>query len=147
MNQKCDTRFLTILNLSLSHELFFTSSQGILGPVAAFSFHCYARQPCLIVCFPSGLRGQIHTLLVAWVQELPPVQYCSGDKVSFFTMDKAKGILCVCVRKIVPELTHLPIFLYFYVGCYHSMAWQVVLGPRLGSKPVNAGPLKWSMWT
>ena len=29
-----------------------------------------------------------------------------------------------CLRKIVTELTFVPIFLYFlYVGCHHSMVW------------------------
>ena len=27
-----------------------------------------------------------------------------------------------CLRKIVAELTSVPIFLYFYVGCHLSMA-------------------------
>ena len=32
-----------------------------------------------------------------------------------------------CLRKIVPKLTAMPVFLYFlYMGCHHSMAWWAV---------------------
>ena len=55
--------------------------------------------------------------------------------------------LCVYVRKMGPELSkvhaHLPLF---YVGRHHSMAWWAVPGLCPGSKSVNPGPPKWSMW-
>ena len=38
-----------------------------------------------------------------------------------------------CLRKIIPELTSVPIFLYFfYVGCCHSMAWWAACGCASG---------------
>ena len=44
-----------------------------------------------------------------------------------------------CLRKIVPELTSVPIFLYLcqssfilYVRCHHSTAWWVVYRPTPG---------------
>ena len=40
--------------------------------------------------------------------------FCTGEKIILF--------LSFLLRKIVPELTSVPIFLYFYVGCHHSMA-------------------------
>ena len=52
-----------------------------------------------------------------------------------------------CLRKIVTKLTSVPIFLYFYVPCCHSMAWWAALGPHSGSGSANHGPPKWSTWT
>ena len=60
-----------------------------------------------------------------------------------------------CLRKIVPELTSVPVFLYFlYVGCCHSMAWWVgcksildlnppTLGCQSGAQEPNFSPPGW----
>ena len=55
-------------------------------------------------------------------------------------------IFCVCVWDWpwANICANLPLF---YVGCHHSMAWPVVLGPCLGSEPVNPGLLKQSTQT
>ena len=52
------------------------------------------------------------------------------------------------LRKIGPELTSMPIFLYFICGM-PATAWldKWCIGPHLGSDLVNPGPLKWSMRT
>ena len=44
-------------------------------------------------------------------------------------------IFCVCVRKIVAELTSEPIFPLFYVGCCHSVAWWAMCSsvPGIGT--------------
>ena len=48
-----------------------------------------------------------------------------------------------CLRKIVAELTSVPISSISHVGCHHSMVWCAVC--RLISEPGNPRPLKQSM--
>ena len=48
------------------------------------------------------------------------------------------------VRKIGPELTSVAVFLYFMWGAATAWLDEQCGGPRLGSKPANPGPLKWS---
>ena len=50
-----------------------------------------------------------------------------------------------CLRKIVPDLTSVPVFLYFVCGMLPQHDLMKCLHP--GSKPMNPRPLKWSTWT
>ena len=58
------------------------------------------------------------------------------------------NFLCLCVRKIVPNITSVPIFLYFIYGMPVT-AWldKWCVGPCLGSEPPNPRPPKWGMRT
>ena len=52
------------------------------------------------------------------------------------------------VRKTGPELTSVPIFLYFYMWDA-TTAWlnEWCVGPHLGSGLANPGPPKWGIQT
>ena len=49
--------------------------------------------------------------------------------------------------KIGPELTSVPIFLFFICGMLSQHGLTRGVGPHLGSEPENPGPLKWSVQT
>ena len=66
------------------------------------------------------------------------------------TVSKGETVLSFwfLVKEIVPELTSVPIFLYFYMWDV-TTAWldEQCVGPHPGFEPTNPGPPKWSMQT
>ena len=52
-----------------------------------------------------------------------------------------------CLRKIVTELTSVPIFLYFMWDATTAWLEEQRVGPHLGSEPANPGLLKQSTQT
>ena len=56
-------------------------------------------------------------------------------------------ILFFLLRNGGPELTSVPLFLYFVCGSLPQCGLTSAVGPHPGSEPVNPRPQKWSTWT
>ena len=70
-------------------------------------------------------------------------------KTERFRRDSGSGqsmLVFFFLRKIGPELTSVPVFLYFICGT-PATAWldKWSQRPYPGSKPANPGPPKWNM--
>ena len=92
-------------------------------------------QKCVLDKSPEGQCNELFCLFVCFGEEDWPWANICCESSSF------------CLRKMVSELTSVPIFPVFYVGCCHSMTWWAVSGQCPGSEPVNPQPPKWNAWT
>ena len=93
----------------------------------------------------------IHSLLTSLLDDTN--SQCSSQNVlSFFVFGEEDwpwaNICCqspsFCLRKIVPELTSVPIFLYFVCGSLPQHGLISAVCPRLRSELAKPRPLKWS---
>ena len=60
-------------------------------------------------------------------------------------MDEETEVVVFSVRMMGPELTSVPIFLYFMWDTTPAWPDEQCVGPYPGSEPTNPGPPKWSM--